>query len=89
MVQILLGGFIVGLGLIFITRGLEEKLNLHNYILKSEVVKALAGDWRTHVFSCQNSIQKTASGDTHFYSAKEIDEKIKILNEALKSNDTV
>lgn len=57
--------------------------DISKYVLKTEVVKAVSGDWRTQIFSPNGQVLTDAQGNTHFYAAKDIDERIKKLNEVL------
>ena len=81
IIGIVCGILIVGSGLTVINVALFPDRS--HYVLKSDVIEAMKGDWRTNVFWNNSSELKDDRGNTQFYAVKDIDERIEKLNKVL------
>lgn len=76
-------------GIIFVIAGIANiycgiRPNMSDYVLKTEVVKAMSGDWTVNTFKSNETVMADVNGDTTFYSAKNVQGRIDKLNKVLK-----
>lgn len=85
MIQIVCGVVLIVLGTLNIYAGIYHKLDLKSYVNKVDVVEAMSGDWNTFTFITNTDhIMTDKQGNSKFYSVKDIDERVKKLNQLLK-----
>lgn len=64
-----------------------SSIDLRDYVLKSDVIKAMSGPWNAQRFYVNNVLISGSSGENLFYSAADIDVRISRLNKVLAGKE--